>query len=68
MYLHSTYVYRTNRYHEFRYSGYIREEMEYDETVHTSFTDFYKAIIQLRYKFHTTFSLNLVTHKVPYAN
>jgi len=42
--------------------------MEYDETVHTSFTDFNRAIIQLGYKYYTTFSLNLVTHEASYAN
>jgi len=51
MYLHSMYAQRTNRNHQFRYSGYITEEMEYDETVHTSFTEFNRAIIQLGYKY-----------------
>jgi len=62
------YEQRTIRNHQFRYSGYSREEMEYDETVHTSFTDFNRAIIQLGYKYYTTFLMNLVTHDASYAN
>jgi len=42
--------------------------MEYDEAVHTSFTDFNRAIIQLGYTYYTTFLPNLVTHDASYAN
>jgi hypothetical protein len=48
-------------------SGYIKE-LEYDETVHTSFTDLKRAIIHLGNKYCTTLSLNLVTHLASYAN